>query len=277
MMMIKPRGPRKRYACRDALDPAYQHDGHRQSGFTLLEVILALGISGIVIGVAVNFYMQSRTMNVLTRSYQIIGDNGSTAMGIVGAYIRDAGYGGSEPWSHFNPVEAAVTCEFNLQGFCSEDNITTVGSDVIALRMNPASDRACNGATVDPDDIIINRFFVDATNDLLMCSAYNVTDGAVITTGFEIQNGIEHMQIEYLLANNSFNSDPNAAIAEGILGVSVSMLVTSTFDAQLLSSANRTYRLLDNTVLTFTNTRDPRQVFQSSFLVNSSYVGQQSL
>jgi hypothetical protein len=110
-----------------------------------------------------------------------------------------------------------------------------------------------------------------------MCSAYNVTDGAVITTGFEIQNGIEHMQIEYLLADNSFNSDPNAAIAEGILGVSVSMLVASTFDGQLLSSTTRTYRLLDNSVLTFTNTKEPRQVFQSSFLVNSSYVGQQSL
>lgn len=239
----------------------------RQKGFTLLEVVLALGISGMVIGVAVNFYMQSNTVNTMTRSYQIIGDNGSTAMAILGAYIRDSGYGGNDPWAHFNPVEGVGT-DCNFAGHCSENNTTS--SDALALRSNPASNRACNGAVLEDNEVVINRFFIDGANNLLRCTPYSVSAGNIITpANFEIQDGIEQMQVEYLLVDNTVTADPNLANATGILGISVSLLVSSSFDDQLLSESTRTYRLLENTPLAFTNTKEPRQVFQSSFVVNS--------
>lgn len=247
------------------------HQGRQQKGFTLLEVILALGISGMVIGVGVNFYLQSSTMNAMTRSYQIIGDNGSTALAIVGEYIRDAGYGGDSPWSHFNPIEASgEDCAFN--NYCSENNVST--SDAIALRLNPATDRACSGEAVEEDEIIINRFYVDETRNVLMCMSFSVTQNApIFNGGFEIQDGIEQMQIEYLLVDNTVTSDPNRALLEGILGVTVSFLVGSTFDDRLLTQNTRTYRLLDNDPIVFEASREPRQIFQSSFVINSMLVG----
>ncbi len=241
------------------------------SGISLLEVILAVAISGIITTGGIKYYVLSNYLNEKSRSHQLASIHGATTLSLLGSYIRDAGTGTNAAWSNISPIEPQTACDF--PGFCSRgvDN----DSDAIALRLDPQNNRACNGTLVAVNEVIINRFYVDNSDQTLRCNAYSVTNDAPIApVNFAIQNNVESMQVEYHLSDGTSTEDTPAT--PSILGVTVSILVNSGID-RAVSEKTRKYRLLEANELSFTNTRELRQVYQSTFPINSAFIIGQGL
>jgi prepilin-type N-terminal cleavage/methylation domain-containing protein len=243
------------------------------AGFTLIECLISLIIGILLSSVALNLYVKSNEFSRHNKSYQLVNNNGSTALTLIGGYIRDAGFSDIND-SVIDMVVMAPPGDCDAvatEDHCSINNTNT--SDVLALKTISNEQRGCNGATTQPNEIIVNVFRVDESRRELLCATYSyASPQGWLPSGVKqervLQNGIQSMQIGYLLDDGTTTSDPLAASTQ-VLGISVSVLAIS--DAgKTLSNGTRTYQLLDATPIT-TNDGLLRKIYQSSFLINNLY------
>ncbi len=241
-------------------------------GFTLIECMIALLLGSMLSAIAMNMYLKSADFSRVSKSHQILNDNGSTALTLIGSYIRDAGFSDITEeivrnTIMFNPAE----CGYGADNFCSRNYNNK--SDVLALQLVPLNQRSCNGVKIDPGEKIVNVFKVDESEFELTCSSYSMTKKTWHVRDFPIQSGIEKMQIQYLLNDATSVSDPASTQQNSedvVMGVSVSFLVKSDIENTVTPRA-RNFKLFDSQNMNV-NDAQLRQVFQSSFLINNIYV-----
>ncbi len=237
-------------------------------GVSLLELLIALVIGSIIVAGASQYYLLNRYMTNFSRDQQNISNGSVAALTSLGDAIKDAGNGGDTSWSTLPVViEPETSCD--VAGFCSEnhDNV----SDVIAVRLNPQNNLACNGSLLDDNEIIINRFYIDTATESLNCAAYSVTKNQIIMpTNIILQNNVESMQVQYILSDELTYSSPDFPVGMGVWAVTVSLLISGASE-NLTTPTDWTYRLLDADPMTFVGTTRQRQIFQSTFIINSTY------
>ncbi len=169
----------------------------RPTGFTLIEVMTALAITGILIlGVATLFSSSSRAGRLQT-AVGGLNESGRFAMDVLGRDLRMAGYRDSD-WTA-GAIADPIT---------ATDGLPAAGGDSITIRYE--STRDCNFA-VTAGGVATNAYVI--TNNTLECN------GAAIVAG------VEEMQI-YFGDDTDANGVPNRFLAAGTAGLNMQRVVS---------------------------------------------------
>ena len=187
---------------------------NKQHGFTLLEILISLGISFVLILGVMQVYTNSHESFRKADAVARIQENGRFALDDLGNLIKQAGYredpsisfeqtfpvntSSNDPSKHFE-----IQGQF-IQGLDAQEstNLPTVNlSDVISVRFSGSADLLvfdCHGNSVPAQSISINTWFIANNNEnipSLFCD-----------NGIEqrpIVPGVENMQIVYGIDTDS--------------------------------------------------------------------------
>ncbi len=237
-------------------------------GVSLLEVLFVLGISSVVAAGGIKYYLMTYSFSEKSRAYNLVAQSGLNALNVLGNHIRDAGNGGLGPWTSVKPIQPswANDCEVQGGGELAADSYCSYLDEWIAIKLDPQNNIACNGVTVDPGDVIVNKFFV--TTSGLECQAYNLTDAAAIGSGVVIQSNVTDMRIQYHLSDETSQNNPDVPAGETVWAVSVAILIESGIPRSV-KSQSRTFNLFSHPITI--NDDELRQVHQSTFIIDSTY------
>ena len=93
--------------------------GHQESGFTLVELLIAMAISGIVLGAAVNTFMAQRWSYALQEQVTEMTQGTRAALEMVTREVRMAGYnpaGTNFDSIIYNPTQVQIRADLNGDG-----------------------------------------------------------------------------------------------------------------------------------------------------------------
>jgi type IV pilus assembly protein PilW len=242
---------------------------HRNLGFSLIEVMVAMAVGIILLGAVSYLFVGSRQLNRTQSDTAQLQESGRYAMDILGRAIRQAGARKQSDvlGDEYAPVLNAVTVT----------NGTSPAADMISVSYftSTANEIDCNGNAVAIDTRITYVFAVDTTNFQLTCS-----NGAA--TAVPIVEGVENMQILVGIDNNSdlvidgYVTGNNVPARSGlqnyqtnVSAISVSLLMRSASDKVALN--NQTYTF-NGTATTATDLR-LRQVYNATFTLRNMIKG----
>jgi prepilin-type N-terminal cleavage/methylation domain-containing protein len=272
-----------------------------QQGFTLVEMMVAILISIIMMGVAMTQLLGSRTLFALHEADSRIEENARYALEVLTQNIRLASYTDIR-----NSSQEAVTGQFfNLNcdaidfNPCTDDGAGT-SSDHFAVWYNPppSNEVTCGGVILvgtNASSSIVDVFYIAADDDTgingLRCRSYSISTGKVATlianSDQPIIEGVENMQILYGMTDQSSTSSMpvryvsattvNAiAAAPGlrdkwasIVSARVTILVGTGFDDSAVREASRIYSVGDAPAITLTD-RNRRKIFSSTVAINNA-------
>jgi len=109
---------------------------HKESGFTLVELLIAMAISGIVLGAAVNTFLAQRWSYALQEHVTAMTQGTRAAMEMVTREVRMAGYNPARTSFDgitYDPTQVQIRADLNGDGDTADTNET------IAYVYNPAT------------------------------------------------------------------------------------------------------------------------------------------
>ncbi len=221
-----------------------------QAGLTLIELMVAMVLGLVLMGVAMNVFLSTRETHRLVNNLARVQENGRFALEQVSQIVRMTGYQGdtAAQWV-LGPLTQATSGVNRLAG---TDNATN-GSDTITVAFRGSADtfiKDCHGINVAVADTVVNQYALSANNELTCGVSRN--GGAVQT--LVVVDGVEAMHVMYGVDSNNddaadqYVTSPNVADMEDVVSVRVALLLM-TQDASLAGQNDtRTYTLLDETV-----------------------------
>jgi prepilin-type N-terminal cleavage/methylation domain-containing protein len=279
-----------------------------QQGFTLVELMVSILISTIMLGVAMNQLLGSRTLFALHEADSRIEENARYALEILSQNIRMASYVNDSDGYQEYPRGQFFDglCDATDFNPCT-DNGTGTNSDHFAIWYNPAPDNevtACGGiplsGTIPTRYTVADLFYIaaDPTSGInsLRCRSYTITMVGVNRTATLIAgsdqtiiDGIINMQVLYGLTDRTnasslpvsyVSADTVNALVEGggqvklnwssIISARVTILVGTGFDDGADQAvASRTYNISDSPPLTFTD-GNRRKIFSSTVAIDNA-------
>jgi type IV pilus assembly protein PilW len=248
----------------------------KETGFSLVELLIALLLGLILIGGVLQVFLASRVTALANDELAKIQDNGRVAVSILVQDIRLAGYR--------NPDNGGSPDFFLMDALCGDANPCTfnaaTGSDRIAVSFDLAPDDGsevdCTGTAVGAVDLVSHVYFVEEVNGIssLMCRGYNQTLGAFTNQAFALVDGIDAIHFAYGLSDGSggisryVNASQLADPGE-VVAVRVDLLVSSGLSSGALDLETRSYQLSDSAVLEFSDTLS-RRIFTVTAMINNS-------
>ena len=109
---------------------------HKESGFTLVELLIAMAISGIVLGAAVNTFLAQRWSYALQEHVTAMTQGTRAALEMVTREVRMAGYNPARTSFDgitYDPTQVQIRADLNGDGDTADTNET------IAYVYNPAT------------------------------------------------------------------------------------------------------------------------------------------
>ena len=103
--------------------------GHQESGFTLVELLIAMAISGIVLGAAVNTFIAQRWSYALQEQVTEMTQGTRAAMELVTREVRMAGYNPARTSFDgitYDPTHVHIRADLNGDGDTADANETIV-------------------------------------------------------------------------------------------------------------------------------------------------------
>ena len=207
---------------------------NRQTGISLVELLITLALGVIMIGAALQSMLGSRSAFLVTQELSQVQENGRFALEILGRDVRMAGY--PPKYSQPTSIDERLSQLPFLVDSCSDGagvpnaavctvDGSTVGtgndangrpnSDQFAILIDPEPDDGtetdCTGATLLPIEQVANVYYVADTDGdgvfSLMCRGWSTTDGAwnQNSTAQPLIDGIENMQVLYGVNNGETN------------------------------------------------------------------------
>ena len=240
-----------------------------QGGLTLIELMVAMTIGLILMGVAMNVFMSTRETHRVVNNLARLQENGRFAIDQISQIVRMTGYQGNSAsqWV-MGPLTQATSGINRLVGTDNDTN----GSDTISVTYRGTADtfiKDCHGIDVGAVDTVINQYAVSANNELTCGVSKN---GAAVQT-LVVVDGVEALHVMYGIDSNNddaadqYVTSPNVADMEDVVSVRVALLLM-TQDASLVSQNDTaTYTLLDETVYdgaTPANDRRMRRIVSGS-------------
>lgn len=218
---------------------------HRQSGLTLVELLIAMVMGLIVISAVVNTYVGSTRSALFSQGIAYIQENGRYGITTMQRGIRLAGYA---PNGDLEPFDMANS-----------------SSAQIAVRVTDAYD--CNGvSTAGSDGIALNTYAHNDTDRTITCTG---SEGAV---AMPIVEGVDAMRLLWGIDADDDNVPDNyVAHADDIdpgsvVALRVALLVSS--DEPIRSrKGEETHVLFDQEIIT--NDKIARNVFSSTVMLRN--------
>ena len=213
----------------------------KQSGLSLVELLIAMVLGLIVISAVFNTYLGSSRSSRFSEGLQHMQENGRYGVSALQKGIRLAGY---SPNSTISPFDIAASSD------------TTV-----VVQMQRAFD--CNGqSTVPMAGIAINTYQLDAANEQITC-----TGNSAMASAMPIVEGVEAFRVLYGIDDDG-DDTPEQYVAydvsidaDTITSVRFALLVNSGQPIRT-RNINETYVVLDTEVSR--NDRVARDVFSST-------------
>ncbi len=221
-----------------------------QAGLTLIELMVAMVLGLVLMGVAMNVFLSTRETHRVVINLARVQENGRFALEQISQIIRMTGYQGdtAAQWV-LGPLTLATSGVNRLAG---TDNATN-GSDTITTAFRGAADtfiKDCHGINVAATDTVVNQYALSANNELTCGVSRN--GGAMQT--LVVVDGVESMHVMYGIDTNNddaadqYVTSPNVPDMEDVVSVRVALLLM-TQDVSLAGQIDtRTYTLLDETV-----------------------------
>lgn len=249
---------------------------YRETGFSLVELLIALLLGLILIGGVLQVFLASRVTALANDELGRIQDNGRVAVSLLVRDIRLAGYR--------NPDNGGRPDFFLMDSVCGDDEPCThnaaTGSDRLAISFDLGPDDGsevdCTGTTVAATDVVSHVYFVEEVDGIssLMCRGYNQTTGAFNNQAFALVDGIDAIHFAYGLSDGSGGISRYVDASQlGDLGevaaVRVNLLVSSGLSSGALDLETRSYQLSDSAVLEFSDTLS-RRIFTVTAMIHNS-------
>jgi type IV pilus assembly protein PilW len=236
--------------------PQRRHYLRQQSGYTIIEIMVALVISLILLMGVIEIFMSSRTSYALQSGVARLQENGRYALDIMSRNIGMAGYNAPQGIVSANTLDN----ESENTGLGFTQALGTA-SDVIEITYESTTDCLGNASGGTATD----RYYVDGTT--LMCLGNgNVNAGP-------LADGIENMQILYgedtdadKVANQYVSAD-NVTAWTNIVSVRIALLVSTVDDINILNT--NVYRLLNAPQLGPINDELVRRVYARTILLRN--------
>ncbi|GMQ95630.1 MAG: hypothetical protein BMS9Abin14_078 [Gammaproteobacteria bacterium] len=221
-----------------------------QSGLTLIELMVAMVLGLVLMGVAISVFLSNRETHRVVNNLARVQENGRFALEQISQIVRMSGYQGdtAAQWV-LGPLTQATSGVNRLAG----TNNTTNGSDTITVAFRGADDtfiKDCQGVSVVAADTVVNQYALSANNELTCSVSRN--GGAAQT--LVVVDGVEAMQVMYGIDTNGddaadqYVTSPNVADMEDVVSLRLGLLLMT--DDAFLASQNdtNTYTLLDETI-----------------------------
>lgn len=248
----------------------------KQAGFTLIELVISIGLGLAMIAVALQYLIGSSATYSATETASRIQENARFALTLFSDEIRMAGY--AQPGSGSQPG-------FFFRGTCGAFNPCTANGegtlpDRIAIWSNPppddGSERDCTASALAANAQIANVYYLTtASNGVtsLMCRGFNVTTNQWNAAAQPLLDGIDNMQVLYgVRAANGTSRYVNADSVgdwSQVLSVRLMLLVSSGSENGGSPLQLRTYELLDAPPLEYTDTFI-RRPFSTTVVINNA-------
>ncbi|ROS00334.1 prepilin-type N-terminal cleavage/methylation domain-containing protein [Sinobacterium caligoides] len=246
---------------------------HKQGGFTLIELMVTMALSGVVLLAASQVMVGSNRMANTTDNSNRVQENGRFASAILTRQLRMAGFR--------DPKNGYIAGMFDIGSNCAGSSCTSdggiAGSDAIAMMIDPSNDVDCagNDLTGNKKKIVVNRFYLATQNQVngLMCRSY--IDGVAVGPETMLVAGIDDFQVLYGIrdSDNSVrryvSADRVGTDWREVIAVKFALLASS--GAAVGSGENESvkYIVLDRATQTF-NDRQARKVFTTTLRLNNA-------
>lgn len=265
----------------------------RQSGLTLIELLIAMTLGLFLIGAVIQVFLGTKKTYSVVTSQSAAQESGRFALYFLGNGLRHAGHWGHIAYKQSFPEHSSFVTDNSIAFGNNNSSATDVvtGTDDIFLQMTGSVDGSvstCLGMVLTVDKLAVDRYFIAPAEagsseniSSLRCTSdtydydvdLNTVDAASIDTDTQtLVSGIENMQILYGLSALDSNVtqrylDASAISAndwQNVRSIKVAVLASSNDDSSGFDN-DKTYQLLDETYdASATGDRRARLVFQQT-------------
>ena len=264
----------------------------RQSGITLIEVLVSLGLGIFFLGIAVQYLVVGQQSNQVQDAGSRIQENARFANNLLRGSVQLAGYTTSTEGDQPPFIYTGACFGFDP---CSDDELgDDVGDSIaVALVADGNVNQDCLGNNVTVDTEFANVFWIQEVNNVrsLYCRGWDIESNTALSGAQPLVDGVEQMQVQYGLSNVGagdfggpvvgFLSASSVEAMNGwafVRAVRVSILVDSGLrtdesdqaGAASLQEDMRTYALLDGPDYQINDDR-VRRVYTSTIELNNSF------
>ena len=184
---------------------------HKESGFTLVELLIAMAISGIVLGAAVNTFLAQRWSYALQEHVTAMTQGTRAALEMVTREVRMAGYNPARTSFDgitYDPTQVQIRADLN------GDGDTADAHETIVYAYNPATQQLLRETDGSSQPIA----------DHIQAFAFDYVDGA----GTSTTTTAHIRQIRITITARTATPDPRYAANGGYRTYRLTSLVTPT-------------------------------------------------
>jgi len=184
---------------------------HKETGFTLVELLIAMAISGIVLGAAVNPFLAQRWSYALQEHVTAMTQGTRAALEMVTREVRVAGYNPARTSFDgitYDPTQVQIRADLNGDGDTADTNET------IAYVYNPATQQLMRETDGSSQPIA----------DHIQAFTFDYVDGA----GMSTTTTANIRQIRITITARTATPDPRSAANGGYRTYRLTSLVTPT-------------------------------------------------
>lgn len=194
-------------------------NNEKQRGVTLVELMIALTLSGIVLAAVAHAFLGSKVSFMLNRGLSTLQDNGRHGIATLERYVRMAGFQNRN--AALGPLADAIS------------GATNAGNDKLVLRFGTGTVSAltdCAGTTAPANDVIELSFERDANDDLI-CKARSLA--SLHDTSVPLVSGVEYFSVRYGEDTNNdriadvFSPADKVTNMQNVIAVQLCLIVNS--------------------------------------------------
>lgn len=216
----------------------------RQCGFTLLELLLALAVGGVVLTGIVQVYLSHQQSHRHQEGLARLQENGRFALTLLARHLRMAGYDDPDT-AGLSPPLPPLTGVDSPGGTLDGLTLAAAPDRVVSEYEGGSELRDCLGRPVAADTRVSNLFAVAADGDLI-CNAiqYDNADNVIASDTQAIAEGVEDLQLRYGEDTdgdgvaNRYVSATDVGDWSAVVSVQATLLVNSVTGAAARSAAN---------------------------------------
>lgn len=227
------------------------HIGKRSRGFTLIELMVSLGLGVLVAAIAAQLFVTNLMSFNAQRGISDVQDNGRFAIDFINRDVRQSGL--RPAGALINPYPAIVVKESNMPGATattlttnSVTGSTGLGSSdqLVMQRLTLVDTVDCEGNTVLANRYVVSRYFLrkddaSGSESALACAGGShdtaTLDANVAKAGTVLMSSVENMQVQLGVGSAGvpvryYRPDEYAALSDPkprILAVRVGLLASS--------------------------------------------------
>ena len=251
----------------------------RQSGYTLIELLISVSLGLAMMSVAMQYLVGSSASFNATESASRIQENGRFALSMITDELRMAGYG--DPNNGPRPGYFLTTA---CGGFdpCTANGANAL-PDRIAIWYDPPADDGtetdCTGSALGANAQVANLFYLETSAEgvsSLMCRGFDVSANDWNAAGQPLIDGVDNLQILYGInsagTSSYISADAmTAANWDEIVSVRIVVLVSTGLEDGSSGQDTRTYDLVDAPEISLTDAFN-RRVFSTTVVINNATI-----